>query len=55
MMQIYASSLEDVYDEVELIVQDHMMRVFVLLVLVMMVVRSMMMMTVGVVVVVLME
>jgi hypothetical protein len=53
MMQIYASSLEDVYDEVELIVQDHMMRVFALLVLVMMVVKSMMMMMV--VVVVLME
>jgi hypothetical protein len=45
-MQIYASSLEDVYDEVELIVQDHMMTVFVLLVLVMMVVKSMMMMVV---------
>ena len=29
MMQICASSLEDVYDEVELIVQDHMMMEFV--------------------------
>jgi len=35
--------LEDVYDEVGLIVQDHMMMVFVLSVLVMMVVWSMMM------------
>jgi hypothetical protein len=48
MMQIYASSLEDVYDEVELIEQDHMMMGFVLLLLVMMVEQLKMM--VGVVV-----
>ncbi len=47
MMQIYASSLEGVYDGVEPIVQDHMMMVFVLLVLVMMV--GMIMMTMEVV------
>ena len=36
MMQIYASSLEDVYDAVELTEQDHMMMVFVLLMVVVM-------------------
>jgi uncharacterized BrkB/YihY/UPF0761 family membrane protein len=47
MMQIYASSLEDVYDEVEPIVQDHMMMVFVLLIMLMMAVMMMMLMLVA--------